>query len=855
MQQPRASVQEDVWVPTACDMCYNSCTIRVRRVNGIPVKIEGIPEAPPNYGKVCAKGNAGLMSLFGPQRIARPLVRTNPEKGIGIDPRWREISWYEALDLIVEKLREARAKDPRSLVVATFDRYGHFLLRAFLTAFGSPNLTTVSAGFFCGNGVHPVAYTLTGSNDVHPDLKLCDYLLMFGTSYGFVAQMNAMGLTQEMAEARMRGMKLVVVDPVCSYAASQATEWIPIRPGTDSALALSLMNVLVNELGIYDAGYLKKYTNSTYLVRPDGLYLREPRSGKPLVWNARGGFASTFDAIEPEDAALEGRFQLEGVETKPAFELFKENLRSYSPERASEITTVPAQTIRRIASEFGAAARIGAAVRIEGRELPFRPAAACWYRGISAHKHGMLNGMSVAQLNVLIGAVDVPGGILNATASGPFWQPQEGPDGLLTPGNPFTTRHMRNPLPVRKVERPETLELVELFPLSVYARAMLWLGVLYPERFGLPYRAQVLIHTRTNMMATSGDPEIMAQALKRIPFMVSLATHHDETTQFADIVLPDTHTFERLVPIVYNPYYHYTNAPMPGESWSFNFQQPVVKPYGEARNWIEVFLEIAERLGIQSDLYAAFNAIAGLEGKHRLEPERKYTWEEICDHWAKSYCGEEHGLEYFLEHGYYKGPKRTVEQSYPRSFHRGRIPIYLEHFIRAGKEVKEFTETHKIPWDTSDYTALTGWRPCPAQAESPSEYDLFVVNQKLPFLTFSFTSENRWLMELAERNTKVFSVGINADTARRKGISDSDVIEIETPAGKKMRAIARLTQGLHPECLAVPGVLGRWVTSNDRIRGKGVHFNSLIDYALDRLDTLSAALDACVKVKVRKVAP
>lgn len=851
-RQPKGSVWEDVWVPTACDMCYNGCTIRVRRINGVAVKIEGIPEAPPNYGKICAKGNAALMNLYNPHRVVTPLLRTNPEKGIGVDPRWKEISWDQALDLLMEKLRAARAKDPRSLVAATFDRYSHFFLRSFLTAFGSPNLTTVSAGFFCGNGMHPVAYTLTGSNDVHPDLTLCNYLLMFGTAYGFVSQMNAMGLTQEMAKARMRGMKLVVVDPVCSYAASQANEWIPIRPGTDAAFALSLMNVLVNELGLYDTEYLKRYTNSAYLIGPDGHYLRDPKDGRPLVWDSRRSRASTFDAVEEMDAAIEGSFQLEGLEARPAFHLFKEHLRSYTPERASEITSIPANAIRRVAREFGEAARIGAAIRIEGHDLPLRPAAACWYRGVSAHKHAMLNGMSIGQLNVLIGAVDVPGGILNASASGPFWGPQEGADGLLVPGNPFTYRHMRTPVPPRKVKQPETLELIELFPVSVYARAMLWLGILHAEEFGLPYRAEVLIQCRTNMMATAGDPGVMAEALRRIPFMVSFSVYEDETTQFADLLLPDTHSLERLVPIVFNPYYHYNNAPLPGEEWSFNFQQPVVKPQGEARYWMGVLLEAAERLGLSGDLYTAFNEIAHLEEPYKLNPGKQYSWEEICDCWAKSYCGAEHGLDYFLNHGYYKAGKRDVRQSYPRAFHKGRIPLYLEHFIGAGKEVREFTEERSIPWDTSDYIPLVEWRPCPAHGESPPEYDLFVVNQKLPFLTFSFTSENPWLMDLAVHNAKVFNVGINEKTAQAKGIADGDEIELETPGGRKVRAVARLTQGIHPECLAVPGILGRWVTSSDRTRGRGVHFNSLVDYTMDRLDTLSAALDACVKVKVKR---
>jgi molybdopterin-containing oxidoreductase family molybdopterin binding subunit len=851
-KQNATGIPDDVWIPTACDMCYNVCSVRVHRVNGVAVKIEGVSEAPPNYGKVCAKGNAALMNLYNPHRITAPLLRTNTQKGIGVDPKWKRISWDEAMNLMVEKLRAARSKDPRALVAATFDRASYFMLRAFMAAYGSPNATNTSAGFFCGNGVHPVAFTLTGSNDVHPDLKYCNYLLLFGSSHGFVAQQNAMGLAREMAEARMRGMKLVVVDPLCSYAASKADEWIPIRPGTDTAFALSMMNVLLNELNLYDEAYLKKYTNSTYLVRPDGHYLRDPKDGSPLVWNAREGRAGTLDAIEPMDATLEGNFPFEGVEARPAFQLFKEHLRSYAPESVSEITTIPVSTIRRVATELVQAARLGSTIRIDEQDFPFRPAAACWYRGISAHKHGMLNGMSVAQINLLLGAVDVPGGLINATAAGPNWQPQEGPDGLIAPGNPYTNTHTP-PMPPRRVKQPETLELVELFPVSVYARTMLWLGVLHGEKFGLDYRPEVFIHCRTNMMAASGDPQVMAEAIKQVPFMISFATQHDETTEFADLLLPDTHALERLVPVVFNPYIHYNNAPLPGDEWCFNFQQPVVQPMGEARYWMEVLLEVAGKLDILSDLYRSFNVAGHLEEPHRLDPSQKYSWEEICDRWLKSYCGEEHGLSYFIQHGHCKLGKRTAAQTYPRLLHKGRIPLYLEHFIGAGKEVKKFTDEHNIPWDTSDYIPLTEWRPCPAHTESPAEYDLFVINQKVPFLTLTFTSENPWLVKLAHHNAKVFPVGMHAATGRKKGIADGDEIEIETPGGTKVRGLVRLTEGVHPECLSIPAILGRWVTSNDRARGQGVHFNSLLEYTVDRLDTLSAALDACVKVRVKRV--
>lgn len=122
-----------------------------------------------------------------------------------------------------------------------------------------------------------------GAFFAEPDLDLCNYLLLIGSQNGFVANTNPMGLTQKMSDARIRGMKVVVVDPVCCNAAAKADEWIPITPGTDTALALGMLNVILNELNIYDRDFLQRHTNAAYLVSSDGLYVRDDASGKPLV--------------------------------------------------------------------------------------------------------------------------------------------------------------------------------------------------------------------------------------------------------------------------------------------------------------------------------------------------------------------------------------------------------------------------------------------------------------------------------------------------------------------------------------------------------------------------------------------
>ncbi|MBI2986687.1 MAG: thiosulfate reductase, partial [Deltaproteobacteria bacterium] len=79
-------------------MCFAACGIVAHRKNGVLVKIEGDPGCPASEGHLCPKGQAGLIGLYDPSRVKTPLVRTNPEKGMGVDPKWREISWEEALE-------------------------------------------------------------------------------------------------------------------------------------------------------------------------------------------------------------------------------------------------------------------------------------------------------------------------------------------------------------------------------------------------------------------------------------------------------------------------------------------------------------------------------------------------------------------------------------------------------------------------------------------------------------------------------------------------------------------------------------------------------------------------------------
>lgn len=99
--------KEGKWVPTTCNMCFNQCSILAHVVDGKVVELKGNPDSPVGRGHICAKGASGIMQLYDPNRITKPMKRTNPKKGFDQDPGWEEISWDEAYELVNKNISEA----------------------------------------------------------------------------------------------------------------------------------------------------------------------------------------------------------------------------------------------------------------------------------------------------------------------------------------------------------------------------------------------------------------------------------------------------------------------------------------------------------------------------------------------------------------------------------------------------------------------------------------------------------------------------------------------------------------------------------------------------------------------------
>ena len=833
------------WVPTTCRMCLVGCHVLVQVDEGRVTNVIGNPDSPKNRGRMCAKGKSGIMNHYNLNRVTHPLKRTNPEKGIGIDPKWQEISWDEAIDTIADKLRRIADEDPRKLYLQTWGaREIENWLGPLTSVVGTPYHQTGISGT-CGKTIHSMQFLTAGGFWDEVDFEYCNYLIDVGTQQGVATREGFNHSIPDCATARDRGMKLVVVDPIGNNAAAKADEWLPIRPGTDAAFGLGMLNVLLNEVKIYDVEFLKHRTNAGYLVGPNGKYVRDA-AGNPQLFDLSDGKAKTYDDATLVHPALEGEYEVQGQTAKPAFELLKARAAEYPLERVEEITSVPANAIRRIAKEIGEAARIGATINIDGVEVAYRPVCLNWCRGPQGHKHAWHHTWALQLVNLVLGAINVPGSYQSrATASNwpvKSW-PEAGEDGMLAYGAHGGAHN--SAFPGRPVTKPDRCDLFELFPVAAHTRTTVPEVYKDPSKFGIDHKIEMVIHTPGNqVMGGWGDVQAVIDWYKGIDLVVGFAVEINETHELDDITLP--------MPTYLEEDAFGAQDAVCGELAGFHqIQQRVVEPPEGVRNPVEVLMEVYDRVGILDEVYLAINMSLGLKPPYLLEAGQRYTHEEVLDRQFKSRYGEEYGWDWFKENGVLVH-KRDVDERYPGRFIPARVPVYMENFIERGEEVGAVVAEMGLDWDISDYEPLPEWKPCASYEQVRSrEIDAIGVHYKLPYTYGAQGNANPWIDELCEKLPHSYGILINTKLAQEKGIKDGDQVWLESPT-KRNKAVARVTEMVHPEVLGIAGHAGHWSEGKPFSKGKGVNFQGLLPYDLDHIDTISTSIDMCAPLKVRK---
>ncbi|MDE2456193.1 MAG: molybdopterin-dependent oxidoreductase [Burkholderiales bacterium] len=897
-------------IPTYCYQCVagpDLLTVKVE--NGVATEVEPnfcAASVHPGGGRVCVKAYGLVQKAYHPNRVLAPMKRTNPRKGRDEDPGFVPISWDEAMGLIAARLEAVRAEGltneqgyPR--VAASFGGGGTpqsymGTFPAFLSAWGP-----VDMGFGSGQGVkcyhseHLYGEFWHRAFIVTPDTPLCNYLISCGSN--IEASGGVTGVWRH-ADARVRGMKRVQVEPHLSVTGACSAQWVPIKPKTDAAFLFALIHVMLHELPRerLDLPFLTGRTASPYLVGPNGYYLRDPAGRKPLVWDLASASARAHDRPGLVEA-LEGRYTADAVEIGPDGEVLAqgllegttgfgrlvEHMRPYSPEWAAPVCDVAAATMRRIAHEFVDQACVGQTIEIDGRTLPFRPVAVTLGKTVNNGWGGFECCWARTLLATLVGGLEVPGGTLGTTVrltrpmSERLLSVKPGPDGFMHyPLNPTDKAHWSAQPNIRNAYRT-------MVPLAADGP---WSQALGPTHFswlflddtpkGLPRVTvpDVWFFYRTNPAISFWDTQALGEKMARFPFVVAFAYTRDESNHFADILLPDATDLESLQLI------RIGGTKYQEQFWDhqgYALRQPVIEPRGQARDFTDIASELAQRTGIYAKYVAAINKGAAgvpLRGEHgdfALDPAQPHSREAIWDAVCKaasadlSKGAQVHGLDWWKQQGLATRPfPRSQWYLWPTLVDQGlrfELP-YQERLMRVGAELgRRLHENEMFWWDKQleEYQALPVWKDFPGLWEAvigqgggrPADYPFWLLTARSMQYAWGGNVGMQLIRELADNVAGHRGVIVNPATAQRLGIGDGDAIEISTPR-RAVRGRAVLRQGIRPDTLLLIGQFDHWATPLARDFGVP-SLNTLATMSLEQTDATGSGADI-VRVSLRRAA-
>ncbi|WP_337866102.1 molybdopterin-dependent oxidoreductase [Ignavibacterium sp.] len=240
-------------IPTYCDLCFWKCGAIAYVKDGELWKLEGNPLDPLSKGRLCPRGTGGVGAHYDEERLKAPLIR----KSLRGEEKWVEVTWDEAFDFIANKMNKIKIEyGPESVALFSHGIGGNFI-KHLLRAYGSPNETAPS--FAQCRGPREVGFELTFGDVVgspeKTDIENAKCLVLIGSHLGENMHNTQV---QEFSHAVQKGASIIVVDPRFSVAASKAKFYLPIKPGTDLALLLAWMGVIVREK-LYDVEYVNNY--------------------------------------------------------------------------------------------------------------------------------------------------------------------------------------------------------------------------------------------------------------------------------------------------------------------------------------------------------------------------------------------------------------------------------------------------------------------------------------------------------------------------------------------------------------------------------------------------------------------
>ena len=759
----------DKLVRTVCSPnCTGACGQNAWVRDGRIVKIEQARDyADVAYNpRGCMKGLSYIQTIYGPDRVRYPFIRTG-ERG---EKKWRQVSWEEALDYIAGKLKDIIDRDGAQSIYFFPQLPGTGPIQKGAATRLAALLGASHGTFYDFNGDLPLAMPITFgvqcSDHETKDWANSRFLLIVGANPLETRIPDAHFL----ADAAEDGGRIVVVDPKYSATAAMADDWIPIEPGTDGALGLALVNVILRE-GLGDLEYMAKYSDAPLLVREDtGKRLREVdlqaggSDARFVVWDLEAGGPVVIgadrlglpDGVRP---ALAGSYEVRladggTAKARPGFDYVQQAVSEYTPEAVEKITGVPTEKIEKLALAFATT----------------KPASIIFGAGANHWYHGDLIGRAFALLSAVTGNVGHSGGGISVYVGqykvrfdvSSWWFP-EGKRPNFIP--PMYMIHGPTPTMNPAIKLPEN-----------------------------GFKAVLVSHS--NLLNQSPNLNKLFERLKtEVELLVVIDFAMTPTAEYADVVLPAATWYEKtdLIATPVHPF--------------LQLMQPAIETQFEARSEMWIYRELAKRLdpelaakyystneeeAISTILANGGPEVAGItldqlkQGPVRLNvPDPDVTFHDQIENLAPF-------------------PPRTYPfplEATQKFVKTGRMEFYKEEdrFLEYGEQVP----VYKPPFEAEN-----------AAAERES-YPLVLLSPHERWRVHSTYSNQPWLLEV---NGGRPEVSIHPKDAEPRGIDHGDVVELHNGRGAT-QCWARVTEQVRPGSLNL--YEGWW--SRYYKRGNGVN--------------------------------
>lgn len=725
--------------------CFSGCPVKAKVRNGKLVHTEHTPFPVEAYNRLCAKGYGHPQRTYSPRRIQYPM-RLVGERGSG---EWERISWDEAIGEICEKWKKYQAESGDTSILlnggSAVSGKLNGIYNVLWSYLGGSSIQYAydAAGCIACQKVIGLTETLAGNTAVsHSHAKT---ILMMGSNAA-VSQPNTFHF---LFEAQDKGGKLIHIDPVYSLTSAKCDQYVPIRPATDAALLLGMINYVI-EHDYIDRDYLLSATVAPYLVRKDtGKFLRasdlgvEPTegpvnqmTGQPtiidpvIVWD-KAADAHAMDG-SASDPALEGSYEVGGFEVTTAYSLLVDEVKQWTLEKSSEICDIPVETIVDLAETF----------------VNNTPSEIYMCYGVNQYNEGHRPYHAALTLLAITGNFGKLGagfGALEAMLGFSFYNPNT----TITDGKPAG---------------------------PIISAAALW-RVMDEKRVGdVPVDPRSVFVFCHNPIANMTDRLREIETYRKMDLVVVADMWMTDTIeQCADIVLPVCGWFEQ------QDVCGGTAAPF------IKLQEKAIEPLFESKNDFEIGRMLLDGMGFedkfqftQEEFLSAFldNPTAKAQG---------YSWERLLEE-KNIYTGEYiHG-----EGGVF--PTET-----------GKFQFYVENWTRSpmweGNDLGDVI-------DEDDLHLPRFAIPCEAWTETVGGYEKNELSEKYPliftsirnrFTTHSMHADVDWFKEVTPEPV----MRLNPKDAEARGIKTGDYVRAFNDRGDVVMK-ASINNGVRPGMVVYP---------------------------------------------------